>query len=206
LIGVYKCEDKLYIKVLGWSDHQIINRPSTAFYLPVSDQIWTVKERPIHGVLTECSVSAHGTLRTEWNGMERNVKEKKTRKKKKSGLFKKDAEVILDFLNLKANRNFRSNRNLDFIIARLKSGVSVKHCKLVIVAKCNEWLTDQQNKNYLRPSTLFNEEKFEQYYGQLNWDLIRQNDLLRKQGETENGENEEMSKLPGDDSGSSEAV
>ena len=196
LIGVYNSEDKLYIKVLGWSDHQIINRPSTAFFLPVSDTIWTVKERPIHGVLSEYSVSAHGTLRTEWDGMERNVKEKKTRKKKKGDVFGKDAIEVLEFLNLKTGRNYRPVKsNLDLIAARLASGVEVKHCKWVIVKKCDDWLKKPDMQEFLRPKTLFSPKNFEQYYGQLNWDIIRENELLKTQGGSDEDEN--VPEMPG---------
>lgn len=82
------------------------------------------------------------------------------------------AEEVLAFLNEKAGRNFRvreSNHrpsvNLDFIIARLKSGATVQDCKGIIARKCREWKGTEQEK-YLRPATLFNKTKFEQYIGE----------------------------------------
>jgi len=81
--------------------------------------------------------------------------------------FKKEAIEILTWLNKKVNRNYRPvDANLAFIEARLKSGVTPDECRMVIARKAREWLADEKMTIYLRPATLFNKTKFEQYLGE----------------------------------------
>lgn len=75
---------------------------------------------------------------------------------------------ILQFLNTKASRNYRpTESNLKFILARFKEGYSLIECKQVIAKKCREWMPDDKMREYLRPATLFNCEKFNQYIGEI---------------------------------------
>lgn len=81
--------------------------------------------------------------------------------------LKNEATEVLQFLNLKTGRAFRVNdTNLKLIVARLKSGASVQDCKTVIARKHREWASDDKMWPYLRPATLFNATKFEQYIGE----------------------------------------
>ena len=81
--------------------------------------------------------------------------------------LKNEATEVLQFLNLKTGRAFRVNdTNLKLIVARLKSGASVQDCKTVIARKHREWGTNDKMWPYLRPATLFNATKFEQYIGE----------------------------------------
>ena len=78
------------------------------------------------------------------------------------------AKEVLDFLNEKAGRNYRyADVNMDFIKARIKSGIEVDDLKSIVAMKCREWKGTDMEK-YLRPATLFNREKCEQYYGELD--------------------------------------
>lgn len=78
------------------------------------------------------------------------------------------AKDVLEFLNVKAGRNFRPTRvNLEFIENRLKEGYTLEDCKQVVAMKCREWAGTEMDM-YLRPSTLFNCEKFNQYVGFLS--------------------------------------
>ncbi|MFT0547473.1 conserved phage C-terminal domain-containing protein [Allopusillimonas ginsengisoli] len=80
----------------------------------------------------------------------------------------KDAKDVLEYLNLKTGRSYRPvPANIDLIIARLKDGVSLADCKSVVDAKTSQWGDDDKMREYLRPGTLFNRTKFEQYLGQL---------------------------------------
>ncbi|MGR3303777.1 MAG: conserved phage C-terminal domain-containing protein [Candidatus Scalindua sp.] len=82
--------------------------------------------------------------------------------------LKDQAIEVLDFLNLKTGKRFRSVKvNLDFIQARLKSGLSVQDLKSIITMKTRQCESGDFDKLYLRPQTLFNETKCESYYGQL---------------------------------------
>ena len=79
-----------------------------------------------------------------------------------------DAVEVLLFLNQKAKKSFRFlDTNLRFIEARLMEGTTVQDCKAVIAAKVRDWGDDPKMCDYLRPSTLFNAEKFESYVGML---------------------------------------
>ena len=74
----------------------------------------------------------------------------------------------LKYLNDKAGSNFQSvASNTKLIKARLIEGHSLETVKKVIDAKVSEWSADTAMKKYLRPATLFNAEKFNQYAGQL---------------------------------------
>jgi uncharacterized phage protein (TIGR02220 family) len=82
--------------------------------------------------------------------------------------LKSQAVEILEFLNQKAKRAYRPvDTNLKLIMARLKSGATVTDCRQVIAKKTREWKSDPKMAEYLRPATLFNATKFEQYVGEL---------------------------------------
>jgi uncharacterized phage protein (TIGR02220 family) len=75
------------------------------------------------------------------------------------------ARILIHYLNEKTGRRFReTSENLEFIHARLsESGVDLDGCKKMIDRQTLRWLkTDQAN--YLRPQTLFNATKFDDYY------------------------------------------
>lgn len=85
---------------------------------------------------------------------------------------------VLQFLNDTTGRKFRGldanhkpSANLELIIARLKTGVSVQDCKNVIARKHKEWAGKDDMQQYLRPETLFNKRKFEQYLGQCDTEV-----------------------------------
>lgn len=79
-----------------------------------------------------------------------------------------EALEVLEFLNEKTNRVYRPvSTNLTLIISCLRSGATVEQCRQVIAKKCREWKKDSKMIEYLRPATLFNPVKFEQYLGEL---------------------------------------
>ena len=71
---------------------------------------------------------------------------------------------IINYLNEKTNKNFRSNRSetQKLIQARIKENFTVEDFKKVIDIKTQEWLKDSTMSKYLRPVTLFG-NKFEGY-------------------------------------------
>jgi len=83
---------------------------------------------------------------------------------------------IIEYLNHKAGTNYRvnSSTNEKLISARLKDGYTLEDFKTVIDKKCAEWVNDSRMCKYLRPSTLFNATKFEEYLGQ----KVRINDAI----------------------------
>lgn len=86
------------------------------------------------------------------------------------------AHHILDWLNRKAGRNYRpSPVNLTFIRQRLKDGIHDWQLKAIVSRKCREWAGTDQAK-YLRPATLFNKTKCEQYLGELPKEIPHDHD------------------------------
>ena len=82
--------------------------------------------------------------------------------------WREQAQSVLDFLNEKTGRVYRPvDTNLKLIIARLKSGATVLQCRQVIARKARQWKDRPDMAPYLRPATLFNATKFEQYLGEL---------------------------------------
>lgn len=82
--------------------------------------------------------------------------------------YKDQAIEILDFLNLKACKAYKHvDANLKLIEARLKAGATIVDCRQVVAKKVREWKGNPKMNMYLRPATLFNSTKFEQYIGEL---------------------------------------
>lgn len=71
--------------------------------------------------------------------------------------------VVLDYLNKKANTNYRagSKATQQHINARIAEGYTIDDFKTVIDKKCAEWL-GTEFEQYLRPQTLFG-TKFDSY-------------------------------------------
>lgn len=85
--------------------------------------------------------------------------------KRRDPLREQQSLEILEFLNEKTGRSYRPvDENLRFIYARLNT-CSVDDIKGVIARKTREWKNTEMEK-YLRPATLFNAHKFEQYIGE----------------------------------------
>lgn len=89
---------------------------------------------------------------------------KNTTKKVVSKQTLKDATQILDYLNSKAETSFSTKQgaNLDLIVSRMQEGYTISDFKYVIDFKVKDWKGSDFQK-YLRPMTLFNKAKFENY-------------------------------------------
>ncbi len=76
-------------------------------------------------------------------------------------------EEVIGYLNQTAGKRFKATEShAEHIGARLEKH-SVDDLKRVIDAKCNEWIGDSKMEMYLRPATLFNKSKFQDYFEQL---------------------------------------
>jgi uncharacterized phage protein (TIGR02220 family) len=81
------------------------------------------------------------------------------------------AKDILEFLNEKTGRKYRPvPANLKLIIARLKQGYTPAQCRAVIAIKRRQWQDDEKMREFLRPATLFNDTKFNQYVAEAGTD------------------------------------
>ena len=89
----------------------------------------------------------------------------------KSTSLEKSVDNILNYLNKKTNKkrgfSLSSNGNRKYVSARLKEGYTENELKSVIDIKTDEWLNTSQ-EFYLRPQTLFNDEKFQSYINQVD--------------------------------------
>lgn len=88
----------------------------------------------------------------------------------KSETFTADEEDIarrvIEFLNEQTGSHFRSVKaNVKFVVDRLREGYGEEDLRSVVTKKTTEWKDDPDMYKYLRPSTLFNCEKFNQYAG-----------------------------------------
>lgn len=77
------------------------------------------------------------------------------------------AKDIIIYLNEKAGRDYKLvDSNLALVRARLKEGNTVEDLKRVVDTKIAEWSGNPEMEKYLRPATLFNALKFNQYIGE----------------------------------------
>ena len=108
--------------------------------------------------------------KTNENTITTKSKEEKEKEKKSAKKKEKERQIkeVVEYLNIKANRNYRpgTTKTKSLISARLKD-YTVEDLKAVIDFKVGEWLENEKMNKYLRPETLFNETKFENYINEL---------------------------------------
>jgi len=91
-----------------------------------------------------------------------NFDEKKE-KKKPSDVDMETIKKVILYLNERSNSTYTSSKSsVECISARIKEGYSIADFRKVIDKKVEQWLGTEQEK-YLRPITLFQAKKFENY-------------------------------------------
>lgn len=70
---------------------------------------------------------------------------------------------IIQYLNNKANKNYKAQQYKTLIIERLNEGYAFEDFKYVIDLKVSQWLHNEKMNPYLRPNTLFKQPNFERY-------------------------------------------
>jgi uncharacterized phage protein (TIGR02220 family) len=109
-----------------------------------------------------------GQMSRSQRDMSETREEKRRSKKHMSGKPDDAAIQIIEYLNAKAGTSFKPvDANLKLVTDRMAEGATAEVCCAVIDAKVAEWKSDAKMDQYLRPSTLFNAEKFAAYSGQL---------------------------------------
>ncbi len=122
----------------------------------------------LNTVCYDLNIDGEGRTKGDPEGGQRADKGRLT---KKEDIKKKDNTIVesaitetIEYLNQKANKKFKvataSNRN--HIRARMKEGATLQDLKYVIDIKTPQWINGNMDE-YLRPTTLFNSEKFEGY-------------------------------------------
>ena len=93
------------------------------------------------------------------------IKDKKDKNDKKGDTLSSRCDLIINYLNEKTGRNYglKNKSTIDLLRARFNEGRTPKDFQTVIDKKVKDWLTDDKMNTYLRPSTLFNRTKFENY-------------------------------------------
>lgn len=149
LLIEYEVEDKKYLHIRTFTEHQRINRPSDTG-LPLYDE----------------SLRTHGGL-TEDSPTEGKGREGKGREVKETLSGKPDPvpyQTILDDMNQTLNRSFHLTENFKKLIkARWKDGFREKDFRKVCENMKSKWGNDPKMQPYLRPKTLFNGENFDGY-------------------------------------------
>lgn len=127
------------------------------------------------------------TSRTVIKNNKKQLPVYKEKKRKEKNIYSRAVLDTVDHLNIVTGKNFKSETKatVSYITARLKDGYSVDDLKSVIDTKSAEWLNTSMEK-YLRPSTLFNSEKFEGYLNE----SIKSNELPQWAKEIEDEQNQ----------------
>lgn len=130
----------------------------------------------------------HGALTVTWNNWVKYQEDSTQAERQRTSRAKKRGEeirreekrtlppvvphggpdlAILEFLNQKTGKHFRAKpTNLSPIRARLADGIADWQLRAIISRKTHEW-RGTERELYLRPATLFNKTKCEQYLGEL---------------------------------------
>lgn len=130
--------------------------------------IYHVYENPRPG--NKDTVKPSTVNRPQVNTKEVNTKLVSTKEEKNNI---KEINLIISFLNKTVGKSFKLNsRNtISLLNARLKD-YSVDEIKRVIKYKYQQWKSDKVMSAYLRPSTLFNSTKFENYINEVPESVI----------------------------------
>lgn len=96
---------------------------------------------------------------------EEDKDQEEERKRKRTDIYHPESRTVLLHVNQKTGRNFReTDTNLGFISARLSEvGVTLQGVIQMIDRQCSRWMGGEYEE-YLRPETLFNKTKFDNYY------------------------------------------
>ncbi len=128
----------------------------------------------------EKSRSAKESIGIRWNNeriYERNTIQNQNHIRSKSKASMSDsissnrdiARHVLDYLNEKTGKRYRyAEANLKLISSRIKEGATLEDLKAVVDLKLKHWKYDPEMADYLRPATLFNATKCNQYLGEID--------------------------------------
>ena len=155
LVNAYRVEGKMFGFFKTWDKHQRIRAQHSKYPPPSSDNICQQMTADVPVVVVESRILPRSEKRELVNGH-------------RADPALSPAADVLRFLNLKAQRTFRdSDANLSLIRSRLSEGIAAWQLKAIVSRKCREWGADPKMSPYLRPATLFNKTKCEQYLGEL---------------------------------------
>lgn len=144
--------------------------PHIPFDSDLSD-LYTIRaevDKELRKELIECVLKAGNLLNNDIIGLYKD-KDKPKEKEPKNELleYSLEREVLKKLIELSDNNYKFVESNLRDIKARIKEGYSEIQFFEVIELKCIEWKDSPTMSKYLRPSTLFNKTKFENYINEV---------------------------------------
>lgn len=155
---------KFYGLINNFTKHQKINRPTVSKLSSITETCAVVTELSVnaHGKLTESSLSPHPRKGKEGKGKE--GKGDMSGKPDDAACENLPEHEAIEYLNKKTGRNYRPvESNLKLVRGRLREGFTLEDLKAVVDRKVAQWSDKPKMAEYLRPATLFNAEKFNQY-------------------------------------------
>lgn len=170
LIEIYKVKGDFYIQLPEFEAHQTGLHKRTKSKFPGKDEADEILEVPGSSGKFRPELEQEQELEQELeqeqerNNMSGKPDDTQAKPKPESNI----PETLLTYLNEKAGRNYKPvDANLKLIRGRLAEGHTPDDIRDVITMKVEQW-DETKWEQYLRPATLFNAEKFNQYAGNLN--------------------------------------
>ena len=161
--GLKELEDQGYLKRQRVRDEQG----------KFKENEWILSESPMleKPMLENLMLDNRTLTNTNNNNINNNKDESNTSEKNKDKKSKYNLNYteFIEWFNEETGREFQSNvsgtiktfkKNIE---ARFKEGYTKKDLYLVTKDKAKEWKDDKKQKQYLRPSTLFGSEHFDEY-------------------------------------------
>ena len=164
LARFYCAGDRVFGYLVSWSRHQRIRNKMSKFPDP-TESLAEVPNPP--SIAVNCRQLPQSAASPVVPGT--TVVPATTDKRDTVGAASPDLAIeLLEFLNRKTGRSYRPvETNLALIRARLADGMDPYRLKAMISRKTRAWSSDPTMAPYLRPVTLFNRTKCEQYLGEL---------------------------------------
>ena len=175
-LGMIEVVDSVYA-ISNWSRYQNTDRLEKIREKDRIRQRQKRLEKKVHGKSVDASdgnalisisnsISNNNSISNSiCNEEDRGVGEEETEQKKE---LKRQISDVIDYLNAICGTRYHASTkaNEKYIGARLNEGFTVDDCKHVIDVKHEEWSGDPKMEKFLRPTTLFAPEHFEEYLNQ----------------------------------------
>lgn len=163
VIQFFSAHSESYYNIKNWSKHQKVDHPSKSFRNPSAPETFPKDSR---GSRDETEVKLK---------LKQNINRSKTETNMSGKRDKIPYQEIIEDLNKRRNAKKPYSSEVEahrkHIRARWGELSGTEEEKLAIfiyvnTVKCAQWLDDEKMSQYLRPSTLYNRDKFHGYAGQ----------------------------------------
>lgn len=150
LLELYYCDSKPYLKMTSWAKHQQIRAKKSKYPMPDSNGNQLISDD------SKCPRNPIQSNTIQSNTVEQELDD---------ACSKIPYKEIIDYLNEKADKKFtdKAQATRKHISARWAEGHGLDDFKRAVDNMVARWKGNPEKEMYLRPSTLFNGEKFEGY-------------------------------------------